>query len=286
MLQNIQILDILNLDTMLLDKGIWYKKCHPKIEGVFEAETHDEFFFLEDKSWWYKLRNKIIESGIKRNPPLDNTIVDVGAGNGFVAAYLEKCGFQTILFEMGLQGINNAKKRGLNNLVNAPLDKTTVKPNSIPAIGLFDVLEHVENESDFLCELYAVLKNDGMIYISLPAHNFLWSGDDQRAGHFRRYSLKGIRKILEDIGFGIVYESYFFRYLSLPIFVLRALPYKLFSGRCQTKEFITKTTDFVVPDFVEKFLSFIYDRDVKKISCSQISHGASIFITATKRSSK
>ena len=271
---------LLNKDTVTVRSGVWYEKNFPIAkEGIFEPSTHDELFLIEGKSWWFKQRNAFIEAGINRFPPSENTIVDLGGGNGFVASHLESCGFEVALFEPGAQGIENAKRRGLKNLVCAPVNSTTVKPNSISAIGLFDVLEHISDESSFLNELQEVLKNDGILYITVPAHNFLWSSADEDAGHFRRYNKNSIKNVLADNGFDVVFVSYFFRFLSLPIFLFRTLPSKFL--RKKQPQSVTKTSNFIVPKFVERIVSLIYDIEIRKFSRSKIRHGASIFIVAT-----
>jgi len=54
---------------------------------------------------------------------------------------------------------------------------------------LFDVLEHIENESEFLQSVKFHLSPSGILLINVPAHQFLYSDYDRAAGHIRRYSL-------------------------------------------------------------------------------------------------
>ena len=61
---------------------------------------------------------------------------------------------------------------------------------NINGIGLFDVLEHIENDKEFLSKLLNKLKKGARIYITVPAHNFLWSEIDRHGGHFRRHNKK------------------------------------------------------------------------------------------------
>ena len=68
------------------------------------------------------------------------------------------------------------------------------------------------------------MKKSGLLFITVPAYSFLWSNDDRFAGHYRRYTLKSIKKKLTDIGFNIKYSTYFFSFLPLPVFLLRTIP--------------------------------------------------------------
>ncbi len=60
----------------------------------------------------------------------------------------------------------------------------------------------------------------------MPAFSWLWSEEDVQAGHFRRYSLGEIRNAVESAGFELVFSTYFFRFLPVPILLVRTLPYK------------------------------------------------------------
>jgi len=64
------------------------------------------------------------------------------------------------------------------------------------------------------------------IYITVPALGFLWSNEDTRAGHYRRYSLTQITELLQKCGFGIEYSTYIFSILPLPILLFRSIPTK------------------------------------------------------------
>jgi SAM-dependent methyltransferase len=273
---------MLNLRTFHMDGGIWYEKGVSQVRGVFEEDMHDELFELEDKSWWFKHRNRIIEAGVSKYPPPSNTIVDVGGGNGFVSAHLASKGIETILFEPGIQGIKNAHRRGLNNLICAPFNGSAVINGSVPAIGLFDVLEHMEKEVVFLQDMHKALIPNGMLYVTVPAHNVLWSDEDEVAGHFRRYSRKNLRKTLEDNGFSVVFISHFFRMLSPAIFMIRSLPYKM-GGKKNIQKNDNSNKEFVVPSAIDKISAAFFGKEVNKILNGQrIFHGSSIFAVARK----
>lgn len=123
-----------------------------------------------------------------------------------------------------MQGIINAKRRGLQNLICATVQDAAFTSNSLPAIGVFDVVEHVEDDMAFLSTLKNCLQNQGKLYQTVPAYNFLWSQEDEDAGHFRRYTLRNLRKTLKIVGFKVEYSTYFFSLLPAPIFLLRTLP--------------------------------------------------------------
>lgn len=209
--------------------GIWY--AAEKEDISYPSEGNDQCFEIEDKSFWFQHRNACIVEVVKRFPPRGNgPIFDVGGGNGFVAKSLMDAGWDVVLVEPGPAGARNAKARGLQNVVCATTHAAGFKEASMPAIGVFDVVEHIEDDERFLRHLHDLLVLGGMLYLTVPAYNFLWSSADVSAGHFRRYSLRGLRRKLKAAGLVPVFASYFFRVLPVSVFLFRSLPFRLGMG--------------------------------------------------------
>jgi SAM-dependent methyltransferase len=87
---------------------------------------------------------------------------------------------------------------------------------------LLDVLEHIENDGNFIKEIKKLLKINGQLVLSVPAHQFLFSPADEKSGHFRRYNYRDLEKKLVDSGFEIVWSSSF-TILLLPLLILSRL---------------------------------------------------------------
>jgi SAM-dependent methyltransferase len=181
---------------------------------------------LEADSFWFEHRNHCIQA-LMRNYPPPGMVFDVGGGNGYVAQGLQRAGFTVALVEPGWQGVQNARLRGVETLVCSTLEDAGFQPDAVPAVGLFDVLEHIEDDRAFLSTVRKLLSPGGRIYLTVPAFQALWSADDDYAGHHRRYSLGSLRRVLEQAGLRVDFASYLFFMLPLPIFLLRALPTRL-----------------------------------------------------------
>src|SRR5262249_27583051 len=89
------------------------------------------------------------------------------------------------------------------------------------------VIEHVEDDEALLRAVRRVLRSDGVLAATVPAYEWLWSAEDEGAGHHRRYTLRGLHAILERAGFTVAYETYFFSALTAPLFLVRSLRYRL-----------------------------------------------------------
>lgn len=154
-------------------------------------------------------------------------IFDVGGGNGFVAKGLMDAGWDVVLVEPGPAGARNAKKRGVQHVVCATTQSAGFRQGSMPAIGVFDVVEHIEDDVAFLRHLHDLLEPGGMLYLTVPAYNFLWSEADVEAGHLRRYTSRKLSQRLQALHFEVCFATYFFRILPLTVFIFRLLPYRL-----------------------------------------------------------
>ena len=85
---------------------------------------------------------------------------------------------------------------------------------------LFDVLEHIEDESEFLQSVKFHLASSGALLINVPAHQSLYSDYDRAAGHIRRYSVNQLAKVVEGNGLKVRFITYWGLPL-LPLLLLR-----------------------------------------------------------------
>jgi len=169
------------------EDGIFFSKKTSKVS--YPEQGNEHYLDIEQSSFWFKHRNRIIIESVKKYSP-DKVFYDVGGGNGFVSLGLENAGIITVLVEPGVQGARNAQKRGLKNIICSTLEDAGFMPDSVPSMGLFDVVEHIEDDEQFLQYISLYLKKEGLVYITVPAFQALWSDEDVEAGHFKRYILK------------------------------------------------------------------------------------------------
>lgn len=170
----------------------------------------------------------------------------------------------------------------MKKLICANFNEIDLYPNSIPAIGIFDVLEHIQNDYEFLNKIYRCLIPEGKLYITVPAYNFLWSNSDNIAGHYRRYNLNQLRSIVKQIGLEIEYDTYIFSVLPIPVFLFRTLPTKLnFVKKEKNKR--TENEHKERNGLTGSILQRIWDSELKAISREKhILFGGSCLLVAKK----
>jgi SAM-dependent methyltransferase len=247
----------------------------------YPADGNAVCFLVEDDSFWFKHRNRCIVEAVTQFPP-GGQILDIGGGNGWVARGLIDAGFRTVLLEPGQDGAENARThRRIPEVINATLEDAGLPSASLPAAGLFDVLEHIKDDEGFLATLADLLQPRGYVYVTVPAHWWLWSLADLDAGHFRRYNVKRLREQFERAGFEVEYVTYFFEALVPPVFLLRTLPYAVGLSRRGDPRMEHTGGSARVSSHVERLLR----REVSVIAGRRtLMTGTSCLVVARKRS--
>lgn len=212
-------------NNLKLDNGVWVSKINEEI--YYPSDANKVYEEIEENSFWFKQRNKFLIEAIKKFASKPKLFADVGGGNGFTAREIQRHGFETILIEPGKFGIESAKKRGVTHLINSSLHVADFRNEVFQNIGLFDVVEHIKDDVTFLKEINRILTVDGVVFVTVPAFEGLWSQNDDNAQHYRRYTLSTFSAMAKKAGLKTIYSTYFFSLLPIAIFIFRSLPYKL-----------------------------------------------------------
>jgi SAM-dependent methyltransferase len=217
------------------ETGVWIAARNGTVS--YPSDGHAACFQVEERSFWFQHRNTILVSVMRRLPPPTGLVFDIGGGNGFVSRALQDAGWVATVVEPGPVGAANARRAsGVSNVVCARLEDVGFSRSSLPAVGLFDVVEHVEDDARLLNDVRDLLAPEGRLYVTVPAYRWLWSTEDDDAGHFRRYTAKALTSTLSAAGLTVEFVSYFFAMLPLPIFLLRSIPSRLRWRRRVTSE--------------------------------------------------
>jgi len=84
-----------------------------------------------------------------------------------------------------------------------------VPPGWAEVVLLLDVIEHVDDDVAALRAARAAVGEGGLLVVTVPAYQWLWSGHDEVLGHRRRYTAAGLRAAVERAGFEVLRVSYF-----------------------------------------------------------------------------
>lgn len=208
----------------LREPGIWFARAQSEIS--YPAHGNAACLAVEDRSFWFRHRNRCIISVVRRFAH-NVGFLDIGGGNGFVSRGLADSGIACALIEPGIEGALAAHARRIDPVICARLEDSGLPPATVSAAGMFDVLEHIEDETAVLSQVRTLLVSGGRLFLTVPAYSFLLSADDIAAGHFRRYTLSSLSRALAKARFHVEFASYIFAPLPPIIFVVRTLPTRL-----------------------------------------------------------
>ncbi len=187
-----------------------------------DQSVYDKLTEVEDRHWWWRGRRDIIAAAIERYAPRTSQrirIAEVGCGSGGNLAMLSRFG-DVLGAEAETTAINHLRrKQGVHfdvvcHRVPDPL------PRRYHVIGMFDVLEHIEDDAGAMKWAAEQLEPGGIAVLTVPAFQFLWTEQDEAAHHFRRYTLPDLLRVVAP-SLSVEHVSYFNSLLFPPILAVR-----------------------------------------------------------------
>lgn len=227
-----------------------------------KKEIYQLTYDLEENYWWYASRRKIIidqlQSLNKRQKDGNKqSLLDFGCGTGINLVHFSQT-FDAFGADFSIDAIRFCKQRGLKNVRLLRLSNNHNETNpfnkDFDFITLLDVLEHIKNEKKYLSILSNWLKESGILFLTVPAYQWLWSGEDNVSLHIRRYTKKQLTEVIEESGFKIVKISYF-NTLLFPFQAITILLKRLFSPTSQNKTNLNEMPNSI-NRILEKIMSF------------------------------
>lgn len=153
-------------------------------------------------------------------------LLDVGAGTGVFAKYMQQHGWQVTALEPDETARKNAQKN--HGILLRPSDEIfNLATNSFDVITLWHVLEHVHQLHEYINTFYKLLKQNGTLIIALPNYTSLdaqhykqyWAAYDVPR-HLYHFSPKSMKILTQQHGFKIIaykpmwFDSFYVSMLS------------------------------------------------------------------------
>ena len=130
-------------------------------------------------------------------------LLNAGCGSGELSFLLAKAGHHVIGIDPGAEYIrmaeDSARRLGAASCSFA-VSSIAEFESKAPLDGLVatDVLEHIQDDREAFQKMVNLVRPGGPILITVPAGPWLYGFHDEELGHYRRYSLQGLRRIAEE----------------------------------------------------------------------------------------
>jgi SAM-dependent methyltransferase len=196
--------------------------------AAFGNEGFQESFFgelsrLEEGSFWFNARNRLIVWAMTKYFPRCTRFLEIGCGTGFVLSGIRSAFPSAELTgsEILGAGLEIAAKR-VPSASFYQMDARSIPfRDYFDVVGAFDVLEHIVEDELVLAEISQAVRPGGGLLLSVPQHRRLWSRQDERAYHVRRYAAAELRRKVVAAGFEVVRMTSFVALLLPALFASR-----------------------------------------------------------------
>ncbi|MEM9916789.1 MAG: methyltransferase domain-containing protein [Bacteroidota bacterium] len=149
--------------------------------------------------WYYQSKKIPLFKYFKQVARQLNTkinVVDFGSGSGFFAYELYEA-FPELIEQVYLVDIGYDESELLET-AGKPIQKLHSIPTGLSncIVIMMDVLEHIENDQAVLQDIHDKVGENSFYFITVPAFMSVWSAHDVYLGHYRRYTLPTLTKLL------------------------------------------------------------------------------------------
>jgi SAM-dependent methyltransferase len=192
--------------------------------GVFDGEQAQTLLGSDQDHWWFQSKSSIVAGLINRHLPRrsrNGWLVDLGAGAGGVTSRLGWCRERTIALDGFTPMVTSGRQRHQFRALVGNLDAVPMAGGTADVVTLLDVIEHQTDPSFALMEARRIVRADGILIVTVPAHQWLWSQADELLGHVKRYDRGLLRSELESCGFEVRECGHVFSWLVPPVWLRR-----------------------------------------------------------------
>lgn len=264
---------------------------HQSARRSYDPDFFSQLASIESRHFWFRTRNRVIASladQITKNWTDGYRVLEVGCGTGNVLRALEQACPRGRVMGMDLfaEGLAFARTRTSCPLVQGNLEQPAFGVQ-FDLIGAFDVIEHLSDDFRVFRSLHSMVKPGGMLLLTVPAHQSLWSYFDEVSHHCRRYEAADLRHKLSEAGFEIEFLSQFMASIYPLLWFVRRIRSLRRRARSSASAEVERSLTFeelrIVP-IVNGLLTFVLMQEERIIrSRIALPFGTSLVVAARRK---
>jgi SAM-dependent methyltransferase len=181
-----------------------------------EASSMDNAYALEyrnlyQRHWWWRAREAAILKELKRTSiPRGGQILDIGCGDGLFFDSLARFGqVEGVEVDRSIVSDDGPHR---DRIHVGPFDESFAPGKKYSLIVMLDVLEHLPDPAGALDHALSLLDDGGVMAITVPAFNELWTAHDDMNRHYIRYTKPTFGSLARQVGLKIDRWRYLFQW--------------------------------------------------------------------------
>ena len=178
-----------------------------------EAYLYQEMFELERTHWWFAAKHRIVLEVLRRFAPPESAgaarrqIADIGCGCGRMLELMANS-YDAVGMDASPIAVEFSRQRGVKVVEGKLPDPLGLPEHSFDAVTMLDVLEHLDDDVACARSVARLLKPQGILLLTVPAHQWLFGPHDTAHHHRRRYSRWQLRQVLQQAGLHVRFVTY------------------------------------------------------------------------------
>lgn len=147
------------------------RKADFKYIDHYKTDAREFDYFVERTGATAHDERRVHEYIISEVDVKQGKILDVGAGNAWIAEHYIKKGFEVVSMDISLVNLKKAKEKvphPLHSCVSSDAFSLPYKDSSFDLVVASEVIEHVHDPEGFVKELSRVVKKGGQLIITTP----------------------------------------------------------------------------------------------------------------------
>ena len=209
-----------------LEDGILRLLSAPSGSPAYDPHYFETLPRVEERHFWFVARREVVLAALRQAVPdlASRPLFDVGCGSGGLLRYLEGQGVPVSgACDAYPEALRIARSRCAAPLALVDEGRSPPLAPGQRLVGLFDVLEHIDDDVLTLTQLASVLEPGGVLALTVPAHPVLFDEADVLAHHRRRYTRPELARKLRSAGFEVRTLSHFMAALVPAVYVGRRI---------------------------------------------------------------
>lgn len=238
---------------------------------------------LEYSYWWFVGKRRTIERLIRRYAPDRRPLrsLDVGCGPGGMLPMLGELG-EAIGADPSEVALEYCRERKLNAVHAALPDDVPFEDSSFDVIVASEVLEHIDRDAESAAKLVDLLRPGGLLVVTVPAFQWMWTKHDTANHHYRRYTTSALHALFESQQVERLLMSYY-NTTFFPVMAAARLGSRI-RGRNRSEAIDQEVEIKQLPGPINSLMTAMFAAEGRLVTRMRLPFGGSVVATYRKES--